>query len=115
MTPFKFGSKVTSIKTNNGESTGIVVGIIVGGDWEGATMRKYHEWDNDFPDWQTKPIYVIRLNTPRRNLSLAEFIKHGGIEENYNLLPFHTHVMVVHDDLEEVEFNFYNRFSFSEN
>jgi hypothetical protein len=55
------------------------------------TIGKEHIWDNKFPGWRTKPVYVIRFNKPVKIVSLEEFekeckwIKKSFLQQRYDI------------------------------
>lgn len=69
-------------------------------------------WSNLYPDWNKKPVYLVNLSKPQKNLSFKEFSdsakEHGindmlTIREEYNNLPEVTLLLYPEDDLENFE------------
>lgn len=53
-----------------------------------------NSWDADFPGWINRPIYVVKLNVPERQMTLEQYQKFNPsldypvLLECYSQLPF---------------------------
>lgn len=68
----KIGDKVVTRKTGQ-PGTGVIIGVFA----PEFVKSQGHalSWDNLYPDWSEKPVYLVKFDRPQKPLSFDEYIE----------------------------------------
>ena len=99
---FSLGSKVCS-KYTGFPGYGKIVGILTSEIYiKMSPSQSYSRWNELFPTWKDKPVYIVEFDEPVKSLTWEEYYKHSKnpTKEEYDNIPFYKVVAYPFEDLE---------------
>lgn len=99
----KIGDRAASKETGF-PTRGIVVAIL--DPFFYCTMNRrspdgFKKWDQLFPDWKEKNVYVMKLDKPQKSCTWEEFLEYNpkGTKFEYETIPETIYIAFVEDDI----------------